>query len=344
MESMREKLSIFKNSILPRYFIATPFLSSLYYFLFSNRFRREEHAVLKGRVKHIKELQKEESNVFTLIRNVHRIEKGLLMMPKRGVFALDYIEETIDAFLKIWCKNSEKADLQYKWFFDVLTEYFRTSDSHEIIIRQEKRFIEKVGGYSCSPNKSIPYYRDEIEKPNISYEEFYKLVCYRRSVRWFLDKKVPHSLVDKAILAANQSPSACNRQPFQYKVIDDIELLKGVVKLPMGVQGYLDGIPMLVVVIGKLDAYVHERDRHLIYIDASLANMTFMLALETLGLGSCSINWPDVEELERKMERKLKLEKHERPIMCMAVGYPDPLGKVATSEKRALDKIRTYNT
>lgn len=150
-------------------------------------------------------------------------------------------------------------------------------------------------------------------------------------------------LLDKAVLAANQSPSACNRQPFEFRIIDDPVLLSEVANIPMGIRGYQKGIPVLVVVVGNLDAYFDERDRHVIYIDGSLANMTFMLALETLGLASCAINWPDIEKLEKRMERALKLPKHQRPIMCMAVGYPDPEGMVAFSEKQDIELIRKYN-
>ena len=91
------------------------------------------------------------------------------------------------------------------------------------------------------------------------------------------------------------------------------------------------------------DAYFDERDRHVIYIDASLANMSLILALETLGLSSCCVNWPDIEHLEKRMDKVLSLEKHQRPIMCLAIGYPDPDGEVAYSEKRDIELIRKYN-
>jgi nitroreductase len=149
-------------------------------------------------------------------------------------------------------------------------------------------------------------------------------------------------LVDKAILAANQSPSACNRQPFEYYIIDNPELVSMAVKLPMGTAGYAHNIPMLIVAVGNLEAYKEERDRHLIYIDASLSNMSLMLSLETLGLSSCSINWPDIESRESQMDKFLKLNSHQRPVMCIGVGYPDPEGMVAFSEKKPLDKIRKY--
>jgi len=339
----------FKNNVLPRYFIVSPWFSSLYYLLLSSKFRREQHAVLQGKVLHLKELKRNKKNMYTLIRNTHRIEKGLLMKSRRDVFALEYIEETVTAFVNIWRPEKMNVDAQYKWFYDVLTTYFATSGAHkkvDMLAFKFNNFVRaSMSSSSSSKEKvlSIPYIREEQNKPNISYEAFYKLTRHRRSVRWFLNKKVPHNLIDKAILAANQSPSACNRQPFEYRIIDTPSLLNKVANLPGGVKGYVEGIPMMIVVIGNLDAYFDERDRHVIYIDASLANMTFMLALETMGLSSCAINWPDVEHLEQKMEKLLQLKKHQRTIMCMAVGYPDPEGKVAFSEKRSLNYIRKYN-
>src|SRR5690606_32888326 len=218
--------------------------------------------------------------------------------------------------------------------------------SHPVLDTQRERFFQIVSDIQDSENgtiKSIPYKRITENKPQISYEDFYSLTRYRRSVRWFLNKKVPHELIDKAILAANQSPTACNRQPYEFRVIDEPELLTKVSSIPMGVRGYEHNIPMMVVVVGNLDAYFDERDRHVMYIDASLANMSLILALETLGLSSCAINWPDIEIREQQMQKLLKLKPYQRPIMCLAVGYADPEGFVAYSEKRALDLIRKYN-
>lgn len=330
----------FLNTRVSNLLSKTPFLSAVYYLLFSSKFRREQNAVLRGKAKHIMETSGSVGNMFTLIRNIHRIEKGLLMKPRRNVFALDFIKETVDNYISL--ENNKTS--QMKWAKDVLTEYFLVTGSNNVIEKQRKRFNDNnMGTDTLEEVKAIPYIRIEENKPSISFEDFYKLTKYRRSVRWFLDKKVPHDLIDKALLSANQSPSACNRQPYEFRVIDDKEKLKQVLKLPMGARGYDHNVPMVIVVVGNLDAYFDERDRHVIYIDGSLASMSLMLALETLGLSSCCINWPDVEVLEIKMEKVLSLEKHQRPIMCLAVGYPDPKGKVAFSEKKDLNQLRKYN-
>jgi nitroreductase len=75
------------------------------------------------------------------------------------------------------------------------------------------------------------------------------------------------------------------------------------------------------------------------YIDASLAAMQFMLALETLGLASCPINWPDVESLEQQMAVALDLPWHLRPVMLIALGYPDPTGGVPFSAKKPSESL-----
>jgi len=113
--------------------------------------------------------------------------------------------------------------------------------------------------------------------------------------------------------------------------------------MPMGTKGFAHNFPAIVVLVGQLRAYFHPRDRHIIYIDASLAAMGFMLALETLGLSSCAINWPDIPDKEQKMADALDLDPDQRPIMLIAVGFPDPEGAVACSQKQSLDNLRTYN-
>jgi nitroreductase len=156
----------------------------------------------------------------------------------------------------------------------------------------------------------------------------------RRSVRWFVPEVVPEALVERAVAAAAQAPSACNRQPFLYRYFGVPSDAARIAGIALGTSGYAQNVPALVVVLGDLGAYPYERDRHLVYIDASLATMQFMLALESQGLASCPINWPDIEACERQMAWELALPSHIRPVMLVALGYPDPGGGVPFSAKK----------
>ena len=109
--------------------------------------------------------------------------------------------------------------------------------------------------------------------------------------------------------------------------------------LAMGTVGFAENIPALAVVVGDLSCYQEYRDRHLIYIDASLAAMQFMLALETLGLSTCPINWPDIEVREQKMQKLLNLPAFQRPVMLIAIGYADPEALIAYSQKKDVEQL-----
>lgn len=341
----------FKKYIIKKFRITSDRLDSIssnlllieiYYLFFNRSFRREKQSVLKGIVSFQKKSNGDIYNQSLLTRNIHRIEKGLIMKNTKNIFALDYIEETIKEYKKI--KGHTNEIVYFKWYTDVLEKYFSVVDgNHPIIHKLYNEFKENKIEFNTDSSsiKSIPRKKQNLS--NIDFEEFYKLNMQRRSVRWFEDIKVPRELIDKALLVARQAPSACNRQPFMYNIIDDPNLLKEVVKLPPGISGFTDNIKSLVVLIGNLDSYFSERDRHLIYIDASLSAMSFILALETLGLSSVCINWPDIEELDIEMSKLLKLSTHQRVIMCIAVGYYDNSGLVPFSEKKSLNELRKYN-
>jgi nitroreductase len=162
-------------------------------------------------------------------------------------------------------------------------------------------------------------------------------------VRWYLDKAVPREMIDRAIEAARQAPSACNRQPFVFRIFDDKEKAREIAAIPMGTKGFADKLPAVAVLVGQLRAYPYERDRHAIYVDGSLAAMSFMFAMETLELATCPINWPDQEPHETRMREALNLEPDERVIMLIAFGWPDPEGQVPYSAKRDLSQIRHYS-
>ena len=181
------------------------------------------------------------------------------------------------------------------------------------------------------------------KNPPVQYDAFLKLTQSRRSVRRFLPKPVPRDLIDQAILAAVQSPSSCNRLPYEFRVIDDEKMVKEVSTIPMGTKGFADNIPVIIAVVGHLDAFFNERDRHLIYIDASLASMAMVLSFETMGLSTCCLNWPDIPKRDNSIKKVLNLQLKNRVIMLLAVGWADPEGKVAYSEKKPLDLIRKYN-
>ena len=315
------------------------------YYCFSSHFRREHRAVLLGKLLHMEDNRAtdEAGAGYTLRRNIHRLEKGLIMRPRRPIFAADYIGETVDIYIRSIAEQQTDIKPLLFWAHDVLTEYFKAVTSGDPKIdAYRKSFQESKALDRTSKDMLIPYNR-ETTPLHIEYQEMMALAKRRRSVRWYLDKPVPRKIIDQAIEVAKLSPSACNRQPFSFRIFDDNQLAKQIGAIPMGTRGFSDNFPCTIVIIGDLRAYFHERDRHVIYVDAGLAAMALQFALEIQGVGSCCINWPDIHLQERNMSKTLNLTPNQRPVMCLSLGYPDPEGRVPYSQKKSLDEIRSYN-
>jgi len=317
--------------VLASFFSRSGFLASIYYCFFSSKFHREHRAVLLGRIKYNHALRNKGETNALLRRNIHRLEKGLIMRPRRKVFAENYIGETVSCYANN-LKNCSNFSAEHKWANDVLTDYFSAVDTTPRLAAVESIFSEIRK--ESNTNRYVPYSHDKLPECPVDYNQLLTLFKRRRSVRWFLDKSVSEDLIEQAVRAASLAPSACNRQPFNFHVANTPSRAVEIASCAMGTSGFSRNIPCTIAIVGDLSAYPAERDRHVIYIDGSLAAMQLMLALETLGLSTCPINWPDIEERERMLSDKLSLSYSERPIMLLAVGYPDPDGGIPYSQKK----------
>lgn len=332
------------NRIVLEIFGSSRLLSYLFFTVGFLAFNREEAAVLRGRRNYYRNKGRDRVTHVELRRNIHRLEKGIIMMPRRDVFARDYITETVEFYAEAE-RQSRLApgtmdSSEMNWAHNVLTEYFRlNTGSHPIVDAARARFA--AFQYEAPGNEKVPYIKKRLS--SVSYDDLHQLTMQRRSVRWFEPKPVPRELIDKALLVARQAPSACNRLPYEFRVFDDPEMVRVVADLPFGAAGYAHNIPAIIVVVGKLESYFSPRDRHAIYVDSSLAAMSFLLGLDTLGLSSCVINWPDFEPLEAKMQKTLGLGLADRVVMLIAVGYAHEEGLVPFSQKKELDTFRSYN-
>ncbi|MEO5885720.1 MAG: nitroreductase family protein [Candidatus Limnocylindrales bacterium] len=325
-------------------------LGSAYYLVASAAFRREHAATLRGRLRYRQQERTLGRHEYLLRRNIHMLEKGLVMRPRRPVFALEYIASTVRTYGAMRDLHADAPDAvdraQLHWAHDVLATYFAVAGPHRTIDKVRARW-DAIAPLPAGPEpdpaeQATPYHRDLDGPPPVDYSALLALAQRRRSVRWYLPTPVPREHIDQALEVAALSPSACNRQPFEFRIFDDPAMVARVAAVPKGTRGFGQGFPAFAVVVGRMAAFFSERDRHLIYIDGALASMSFVLALETLGLSSCCINWADEAEQEREMSRLLGLAPDERPVMCISFGYPDPDGMVPYSEKRPLDRLRRY--
>lgn len=319
-------------------FINSNLLISGYYFFIKRSYSLEMSRLFKGiHSFNLKRKQNQLPNA-QLRRNIHRLEKGLIMKPRKSIFALEYIQETIDCYEYLYCKNGLTSELE--WAKNVLTDYFSVINSNgsDLLTHMLNKF-ENIGS---GAGDMRPYQAKEIINSSLSYEELKEFILTRRSTRWFDGNTVPREKIELAVQVATQAPSACNRQPFQFIVADKKPILAQLSQLPMGTVGFASNIPCMVAVVGDYSNFEFERDRHLIYIDASLSTMQFLLALKTLGVSGCIINWPEIDSLNKEVSSLLSLKPYESVIMLIAIGYAEPTGGIAYSHKKENSELLRF--
>ena len=117
--------------------------SSLYY-LFNAAFRREHQAVLQGKLQYQEEMVDHPVTSSSLLRrNIHRLEKGLIMRPRREVFGLAYVEDVVDCYARVLEETDPKKQIgaeELKWSHDVLKAFFSVTGEHPLLDRMREQF------------------------------------------------------------------------------------------------------------------------------------------------------------------------------------------------------------
>lgn len=112
-------------------------------------------------------------------------------------------------------------------------------------------------------------------------ESFASLIKMRRSTRKFTDELLKPEQVEMILKAALMAPSSKNKNPWQFVVVEDKEMLAKLAACKKYGAAFLEGCALAVVVI----ANVMESD---VWVeDASIASIYMQLQAEELGLGSC---------------------------------------------------------
>ncbi len=175
------------------------------------------------------------------------------------------------------------------------------------------------------------------------------VILSRRSIRRYRSEPVPHQIIEGLLQAAIWSPSAHNRQPWRFAVVET-QTQKEQLAQAMGVRLRrdltADGVPtevieadagrsysritnspvliVLCLSMVDMDVYADERRNHQEYIMAvqsvAMAGQNILLAAHDVGLGACwmcaPLFCPDVVKAE------LKLPDDWQPQALLTLGYP----------------------
>lgn len=141
----------------------------------------------------------------------------------------------------------------------------------------------------------------------------------RRSVRQFDNtKKLSHSDFEDLLKIAMYAPSGCNRQPWEFVVVEDEDTKNKIIQIHSHAS-FLKDAAAAIVVCGDTN---QQLDENFWVVDTSAAVENLLLAIHGKGLGGCWCAIYPYEERMKEFQKLLGLPENIKPNALVVVGYP----------------------
>ena len=159
--------------------------------------------------------------------------------------------------------------------------------------------------------------------------DFMELAKKRCSVRKYEDRAVETEKLNAILEAGRIAPTAANKQPCIFLVINDKESIEKIKKACSP-----HGAPLAIVVCADKDiVWVRDIDNYTtLEVDGSIATDHMMLCAADLGLSSCWINYFNPVILRNEF----KIPENIVPVNILVIGYG--AGKPQSPDRHAADR------
>ncbi|QQG38515.1 MAG: nitroreductase family protein [Candidatus Woesearchaeota archaeon] len=164
--------------------------------------------------------------------------------------------------------------------------------------------------------------------------ELIKAIKERRSIRRFKKKKLPIKIVRRIIEAATYAPTACNKQLYEFVIVDKKEIKNKLVE-EAGAVEFFRNAP---VIVYALYSNRVTKENYANYQSAAAAVQNMLLYAHSIGIGAC---WSSACGDRDKLRKILEVSPYMDIICAIPMGYPDEKPKMPPKKK--LDHMIHYN-
>ena len=211
---------------------------------------------------------------------------------------------------------------------------------------------------------SYPRYTEPVMRKRAS--DFYKEMCFRRTIRDFSEASVDRRIIENCLRAAGRAPSGANQQPWKFVVVSDtttkrkireaaeeVELsfynkeatgkwrdaLKHLKTSPR--KEFLDTASYLIAIFAENYSISlnGEKTKHY-YVKESVGIATGILitALHNAGLATLTYTPVNMAFLNKILVRPL----NEKAFMILVVGYPSDTVHIPDLEKKKMEDFTVF--
>lgn len=276
-----------------------------------------------------------------IIYNAHSIEKGLTNIDFRIGFGEKAINSLFNYLNQYRDNNYDLSSYAYVFGISTLIAYSKKHKDYEFNTQKIDIFLAKHQASKLVDSNNCKGAL-EITKKNAEYYSslnFENLTSTRKSVRDYHASPIGIEKINKAIEIASHTPSACNRQPWNVKIVQEKSQVNKLLSFQRGLKNYGSNIESLLVIYTSYHHALSINERHQVFIDCGMFSMSLLYALHSTGIASCALNASLSIEDENSILEELMIRRNDKIIMFISIGnYPDKF-KVCQSTKKNINSI-----
>jgi nitroreductase len=168
---------------------------------------------------------------------------------------------------------------------------------------------------SCSSEQE----KKEVNQNNASNTAI-DVIHKRVSIRNYTDQEISKEQLETIVCAGMAAPSAMNKQPWQFVVIDDENILSAIGEIPTSRMA--KNAPAAILVCGDLQKAGEGWLQQYWIQDCSAVSQNILLAVTDMGLGAVWTGIYPAEDRMKTITDLLKLPEHIIPFCVIPLGYP----------------------
>jgi nitroreductase len=165
--------------------------------------------------------------------------------------------------------------------------------------------------------------------------ELYEGLLSRRSLRKYTGEKIEDEKIVEIVKAGMFAPSANNRRPWHFIIVDDRDILNSIMKVHP-YSSMLAEASHAIVVCGDEKL---ENGPGYYLLDCSAATQNILLAVHALGFGAVWLGVEPRSERKKLVSEIFNLPGHIHPVSIISIGVPVKLPEKIPSRFEP-DKIR----
>lgn len=150
----------------------------------------------------------------------------------------------------------------------------------------------------------------------------YSNIMTRTSVRAYKDKEIGEAAEDSLLRAAMAAPTAGNKQPWRFVVVNERALLDSIGENFWSMK-MAKTAPLAIVMCGEPKSSFEGEGMQYWVQDVSAASENLLLAAHSMGLGAVWCGIYPISERVEKFSQLLGLPAEITPMACICIGYPE---------------------